>query len=183
MADTKISAMTPATVPLAGNELVPLVQSGNNVKATVFNVTAATYGEIYVAGGAVAQTLTTLNTYYKVTAFTTDGLSNGVTTAAASDKITVDTAGDYLVQFFITFNDSNNRTFSFRCYNETTASAYVNTVVRSHSHSTNPMFVAVSSFIHADAGDDLIVQAACDTSGTAITVTDANFALLLLKAD
>lgn len=183
MADTKISAMTTATVPLAGNEIVPLVQGGNNVKATVFSVTTATYGEIYVASGVALQNLSSADTFYTVNAFTTDGLSNGVTTVAASDKLTIVTSGVYLVQYFITFSDSNNRTFTFRCYNNTTATPYVNTVVKSSSHSTDPMFVAVSSFIHADAGDDLIVQAACATSSTNIIVSDANFALLLLKAD
>lgn len=182
MANTKISAMAGATVPLTGGELVPLVQGGNNVKATVYDVTAATYGEIYVSAGAVAQTLTSANTYYKVTAWTTNGLSNGVTLDAANNKITIDTEGDYLVQFFITFSDSNNKTFSFRCYNQTTSTAYPNTVVKSHSHSTDPMFVAVSAFVHAAAGDDLIVQASCGAAGTAITISDANFALLLLKA-
>ena len=182
MANTKISAMTAATTPLDGTELVPLVQSGANVQASVFQVTAATYGEIYVAGGAVTQTLTNANTFYKITAFTTDGLSNGVTPAAASDKITIDVAGDYLVQFFITFSDQNNKTFTFRCFNETTAAAYVNTTVKSHSHSIDPMFVAVSAFIQASAGDDIIVQAACDSASTVITVSDANLAVLLLKA-
>jgi hypothetical protein len=183
MADTKISAMTPATVPLTGAETLPLVQSGGNVKATLFQVTAATYGEIYVANGAATQTLTSANTFYTVNAWTTDGLSNGITLAAASDKITVDTAGVYLMQFFITFSDANNKTFTFRCYNNTAASAYANTVVKASTHSTDPIFVAVSSFIHVDAGDDLVVQAACATAGTAITISDANFALMLLKAD
>ena len=182
MANTKISAMTAATTPLDGTELVPLVQSGANVQASVFQVTAATYGEIYVAGGAVTQTLTNANTFYKVTAFTTNGLSNGVTPVAASDKITIDVTGDYLVQFFITFSDQNNKTFTFRCFNETTAAAYVNTTVKSHSHSTDPMFIAVSAFIQAAAGDDIIVQAACASAGTVITVSDANLAVLLLKA-
>jgi len=35
MADTKISAMPNATTPLTGAELVPLVQSGVNVKSTI----------------------------------------------------------------------------------------------------------------------------------------------------
>lgn len=183
MANTKITAMTAATAPLAGTEVIPIVQGGANKKASVFQVTAATYGEIYVAGGSVAQTLTNANTFYKVTAFTTNGLSNGVTNQAASDSVQIVTAGDYLVQFFITFTDSNNRTFSFRCYNETSAAAYANTVVKSHSHSTDPMFVAVSAFVHANAGDVLSVQAACADAGISITVTDANFAILLLKAD
>lgn len=182
MADTKITAMTPATTPLTGAEIVPLVQGGANVKATLFQALAATYGEIYVSSGAVAQTLTNANTFYKVTAWTTDGHSNGVTLDAANDKITVDTAGIYLVQFFVTFSDANNKSFTYRCYNDTTSTAYVNTVVKSQSHSTDPMFVAVSAFIQAAAGDDLIVQAACATAGTAITISDANFAILLLQA-
>jgi hypothetical protein len=44
------------------------------------------------------------------------------------------------------------------------------------------MFVAVSAFVSAAANDVLIVQAACETSGTNITVSDANLAVLLLKA-
>lgn len=182
MANTKISAMTAATTPLDGTELVPLVQSGANVQASVFQVTAATYGEIVVANGVTAQTLTNANTFYKVTAFTTNGLSNGVTPDAANDRVTIDVAGVYLIQFFVTFSDSNNKTFTFRCFNETTNAAYTNTVVKSHSHSTDPMFVAVSAFVQAAAGDNLIVQAACATAATAITVSDANFAVLLLKA-
>jgi hypothetical protein len=183
MADTKISDMTPASLPLTGAETVPLVQGGANVKATLFQATAAAYAEIYVAGGAVAQTLTNANTYYKITGWTTDGLSNNVTPDAANDKITIDTAGDYLIQFFVTFSDSNNKTFSFRCYNETTSTAYANTVVSTHSHSTDPMFAAVSSFVHAEAGDDLIVQIKCASAGINVTISDANFAVLLLKAD
>jgi len=182
MANTKITAMTAATTPLDGTELVPLVQAGSNVKATLFQALAATYGEIYIANGAASQTLTNANTFYDVTAWTTDGLSNGVTVDAANDKLTINTTGIYLIQFFITFTDANNKTFTFRCYNNTTATPYVNSVVKSHSHSTDPMFVAVSSFVQASAGDDLIVQAACATAGTSITISDANFALLLLQA-
>ena len=100
MANTKISAMTVATTPLDGTELVPLVQAGSNVKATLFQALAATYGEIYIASGAAAQTLTNANTFYDVTAWTTDGLSNGVTVDAANDKLTINTTGIYLIQFF-----------------------------------------------------------------------------------
>lgn len=181
MADQKISAMPSATT-LTGAELVPLVQSGANVQTNVYTLTAATYAEIYVASGSTSQTLTNANQFYTLTAFTTDGLSNNMTPVAASDKITFDVAGQYLVQFFITFTDSNNKTFTFRCLNSTTNTPYLNTVVKSHSHSVDPMFVAVSAFVTVAAGDDVIVQAACATAGTAITVSDANFAALLLKA-
>jgi hypothetical protein len=41
MANTKISALTSATTPLAGTETLPIVQSGSTVKATVANITGA----------------------------------------------------------------------------------------------------------------------------------------------
>ena len=182
MANTKITDMTLATTPLTGAEVIPLVQNTGNVQATVLQVTAATYGEIYIAGGAASQNLAVANTFYKLTAFSTDGLANNVTPQAASDSVRIDIAGEYLIQFFITFSDANNKTFAFRCYNETTASAYANTVVKSSTHSTDDIFVAVSSFVSAAANDVLSVQVACETSPTNIVVSDGNFAVLLLKA-
>lgn len=40
MADKKISALTGATTPLAGTEVLPIVQGGSTVKVSVANVTA-----------------------------------------------------------------------------------------------------------------------------------------------
>jgi hypothetical protein len=40
MADKKISALTAASTPLAGTEVLPIVQSGNTVKVSISNVTA-----------------------------------------------------------------------------------------------------------------------------------------------
>lgn len=39
MADTKISALTAATTPLAGSEVLPIVQSGTTKKVSVDNLT------------------------------------------------------------------------------------------------------------------------------------------------
>ena len=41
MANSKISALTSATTPLAGTETLPIVQGGATVKATVANITGA----------------------------------------------------------------------------------------------------------------------------------------------
>ena len=40
MADLKISALPAATTPLAGTEVLPIVQSGSTVKVSVANLTA-----------------------------------------------------------------------------------------------------------------------------------------------
>jgi hypothetical protein len=62
MANTKISALTSATTPLAGTEVLPIVQSGSTVKVasndlTVRNVRAnATTGILQVTGPTAAST-------------------------------------------------------------------------------------------------------------------------------
>ena len=62
MADKKISALTGATTPLAGTEVLPIVQSGATVKVatddlTVRNIRAnATTGILQVTGPAAAST-------------------------------------------------------------------------------------------------------------------------------
>jgi hypothetical protein len=49
MADTKISALTAATTPLAGTEVLPIVQGGATVKVAVSNLTAGR--AVATAGG------------------------------------------------------------------------------------------------------------------------------------
>ena len=41
MADKKISALTAATTPLAGTEVLPIVQSATTVKASIANIQSA----------------------------------------------------------------------------------------------------------------------------------------------
>jgi hypothetical protein len=54
MADKKISALTGATTPLAGTEVLPIVQSGSTVKVAVSNLTAGrtVNGSGFIASGS-----------------------------------------------------------------------------------------------------------------------------------
>jgi hypothetical protein len=70
MADKKISALTASTTPLAGTEVLPIVQGGSTVKVAVSNLTA---------GRAVSATQLTLSTDNLI--FSTTG--KGVTTGSA----------------------------------------------------------------------------------------------------
>lgn len=54
MANTKISALTSATTPLAGTEVLPIVQGGATVKVAVSNLTA---------GRAISATTVTATTF------------------------------------------------------------------------------------------------------------------------
>ena len=187
MADQKISAM-PSANPLDGTELVPLVQTGLNVQATIDDITNYTigtnsgFGEIYVAGGTTPQTTSgTANTYTQVTAFTTNGASaTGVTPVASSDKLTLVNAGTYQIIFNATFSASNNHTFLFRCYNSTSSSAFVNTVTKNHTQSTDPHQVGFNALITSSGNQDVIVQVASTDTSQPFTISNANFIAIQL---
>jgi len=68
MADKKISALTASTTPLAGTEVLPIVQSGATVKVAVSDLTA---------GRAVSATQLTLSTGNLVVATTAKGVTTG----------------------------------------------------------------------------------------------------------
>jgi len=103
MADQKISAM-PTAAALDGTELIPLVQSGANVKATISTLRAfnAAYGAFSdgtdQTGSVSAGTVITFNT--------TD-VSDGITLASGSE-LTVPSDGIYNLQFSIQFKNTDN---------------------------------------------------------------------------
>ena len=104
MADTKISAMTAATLPLTGAELVPIVQSGDNKKTTVGDIAATnvSYGawsdSTDQTGNIAAGTVMTYNT---------QDVTDTVTLVDNS-KITVPNTGIYDLQFSSQFRNTDN---------------------------------------------------------------------------
>jgi hypothetical protein len=101
MADQKISAM-PNAATLTGAELVPLVQSGSNVKSTLSALTTFTYGANASFQDYTNQTIASANTPAVVTFSVTDWATN--VTLASGSRITVTNAGKYNFQFSIQFN-------------------------------------------------------------------------------
>ena len=99
MADTKISAMTAATTPLTGTELVPLVQGGVNVKATVANLTSYSTGTFFNHGAFSSNVDQTgsITTGTAMTFNSTD-ITDGVTLASGT-RLTVPVTGTYNIQF------------------------------------------------------------------------------------
>jgi hypothetical protein len=104
MADTKISAMTAAALPLTGVELVPIVQGGINKKTTVADLDA--YNRSYGSwsdstdqpGSTIAGTVMTYNTA---------DVTNGVTLVGGS-QITVPNTGIFDLQFSSQFVNTDN---------------------------------------------------------------------------
>lgn len=98
MADQKISAM-PSAATLTGVELVPVVQSGANVKATVAQFTAYSTGAFFNHGAFSSDADQTGDiTQGTAMTFTSTDVSDGVTLASGS-RLTVPVTGTYNVQF------------------------------------------------------------------------------------
>jgi len=104
MADTKISAMTAAALPLTGAELVPIVQSGDNKKTTVGDIIA--YNRAYGAWSDSTDQTGSLTAGTAIT-YNTQDISDGVTLVDNS-KLTVPNTGIYDVQFSAQFKNISN---------------------------------------------------------------------------
>jgi hypothetical protein len=103
MADTKISAM-PSASTLTGAELVPLVQSGANVKATLSTLRA--YGANYGAFSDASDQTGNIESGTAMTFSATD-VADGVTLASGS-RITVPVTGVYNLQFSAQLKNTDN---------------------------------------------------------------------------
>ena len=107
MADTKISAMPNATTPLTGAELVPLVQSGVNVKSTIAN-----FGQyarnVYFNHGAWQDSTTQIGSTTVGSPFTFDtvDVADGVTLVNNSE-LTVPVTGVYDIQWSAQFQNTD----------------------------------------------------------------------------
>lgn len=103
MADQKISAM-PSAATLTGAELIPLVQSGANVKATLDTLRA--YDSSYGAWSDGTDQTGNIAAGVAVTFNTTD-VSDGITLVGGSE-ITVPSDGIYNLQFSLQFKNTSN---------------------------------------------------------------------------
>jgi hypothetical protein len=104
MADTKISAMTAATLPLTGAELVPIVQSGDNKKTTVGDIIA--YNRAYGAWSDSTDQTGNISAGTAIT-YNTQDVSDGVTLVSGS-QITVPNTGIYDLQFSAQLKNVDN---------------------------------------------------------------------------
>lgn len=174
------TGITAATLPLTGAETFMLNDGVSNKVTYVDEIfSAVAYGELYVASGTTPQTTSgTANTWTKLTCFTTIGLNYLVSPSAANDSITFGKGAIYQVNFFNTFTDSANTTYSWRLYNETSGAAYPNTTVSCTTSSTDPSFVASSAIVAVAYGDVISVQVSSTGVSKTFTVQDANISVV-----
>lgn len=104
MADTKISAMPAASLPLTGAETVPIVQNGENKKTTVEDIVA--FNRSYGAWSDATDQAGSTEAGTPMT-FDTADVTNGITISDNS-KFTVPYTGVYDLQFSAQIRNTDN---------------------------------------------------------------------------
>jgi hypothetical protein len=99
MADTKISGLPASSTPLAGTEVLPIVQSGSTVQVSVANLTAGravATGALTVTGALSATTTGQVGTTLGVGGATPSASGSGITFPATQSASTnANTLDDY----------------------------------------------------------------------------------------
>ena len=174
MADLKISQLPAATTPLAGTEVLPIVQGGSTVKVAVNDLTA---GKAVSASTVSATTVTA--TTVNGTTFDTNVAAAGVTlagTTLAADGtdtnigININPKGTGVVTTSTTYSDVNGA---------------LRAIPRSGAAKTSSYTLAVTDigeFIEVGSGGSIVVPNAVFSTGDAVVIfnnTSGNITLTL----
>jgi hypothetical protein len=155
LADQKISAM-PSAATLTGAELIPLVQSGANVQATLNTVTDFVRDSYAAFSDFTDQPATLANTAYAMTFNTTD-YSSGFTLVLNS-RITASQTGVYNFQWSGQFENTQSQEHDVRVWikingNNVTGSTGYISVPSSHGGVNGHIVVGWNYYITLNAGD------------------------------
>jgi len=145
MADTKISALPASTTPLAGTEVLPIVQSSNTVQVSVANLTA---------GRAVATGALTVTGALSATGTLSGGTSGtgySFSGSAPATSLTLDSSGSLLVG--ATSGVSNER------FNATqsNSAAFVARIINSNASPGAGLIVNYSAGAPNGTGNEFLV--------------------------
>jgi hypothetical protein len=155
MADLKISQLPAATTPLAGTEVLPIVQSGGTVKVSVDDLTTGkAVSALSVSAATVTATTvnaTTLDTNVAAAGVTLAGTTLAADGTDTNIDININPKGTGVVTTSSTYNDVNGK---------------VRAVPQSGSAKTSSYTLAVG-----DVGEYIEVG-----TGGSITIPDATFA-------
>ena len=157
MADKKISALTAATTPLAGTEVLPIVQSASTVKATIANlqatpVTAGTANAVqYLNGSKVPTTSSNL-------IFNGSSLGIGI---SPSQKLTVGGAAD--AQMTIV---SNTTTGGSEIYLGDSDSVFRGLIAYAHTSDSLSIYTAAAKAIEISSTQNVSLTAGNLVIGT-----------------
>jgi hypothetical protein len=167
MADKKISALTASTTPLAGTEVLPIVQGGSTVKVSIANVTAGravaassltTTGNINTTGGILKVDASGLSSGLQVDGYAPGAAFNGFIT---NNDASAGTASR------LSLGRSTASVFGFIQTNNNTEAVEVgtNSVVRLTASKTGDITANTGNLVIGTAGKGIDFSAATHAAG------------------
>jgi hypothetical protein len=130
------------------------------------------YGMLYVQDGAAAQTIGT--TPAKFAGFASAGPVAGAVASVSEDKITVESAGRYLVGLTFSATGTAGRVAQLRLRrNDVEVEGAGGRVTLASA----PVAGSFNAIVECAAGDELTIYAEADVDATSLTVIDADFVL------
>jgi hypothetical protein len=189
MADKKISALTAATTPLAGTEVLPIVQSSSTVKVSVANLTAGRTVDAtsYTAtGSAYFGAATALSGAAEL------GLGNGASSATAfinvnssgNSQVRLNIAGTFKGGFYTTgtgmvvassdvLNFSTDGGATNAISVNTSSNLVIGTAAKGIDFSANPSAAGMTSELLNDYEEGTWTPTDASGAGLVITITAA----------
>jgi hypothetical protein len=152
MADLKISQLPAATVPLAGTEVLPIVQSGTTKQVTIDNLTTGK------TVSATTVNATTFDTDVAVAGVTLSGTTLAADGTDANISLTLTPKGTGIVTTAATYNDGAGK---------------LRAIPQSGSAKTSSYTLAttdVGEFIEIGSGGSIIVPNATFSTGDAVVL-------------
>jgi hypothetical protein len=161
MADLKISQLPAASTPLAGTEVLPIVQSGNTVQVSVNNLTA---GKAVSASTVTATTVTattfagSLDTNVAAAKLTVSGTSVVTSGTDTNIDLTLTPKGSGVVTTAASYNDGSGKIRAIPQSGAAKVASY--TLVASD----------VGKFIELGTSGTIVVPASVFAAGDAISI-------------
>jgi hypothetical protein len=152
MADLKISQLPAATTPLAGSEVLPIVQSGTTKQVSVTNLTANR------AVSATSVTATTFSTNVAAASATLSGTTLAATGTDTNINLTLTPKGTGAVTTAASYNDGAGK---------------VRAVPQSGSAKTSSYTLAltdVGEFIEIGSGGSIVIPNAVFAAGDIVSI-------------
>ena len=148
MADLKISALTASTTPLAGTEVLPIVQSSTTKQVSVANLTAGRDISVLGIVGTTTNNNATAGSVGELVSSTVVSAGVGLTDATYSNITTISlTAGDWDVSGIVAITTGATTTTSYINYGVSTTSAATGSLGQMGSITTPATIAATVDFV------------------------------------
>ena len=144
--------------------------------SAVLSELEGSYAEIYTINNATATTLTTQNTWYQVTIFTANGISQNLTPDYTNDHITVTKDSAYKIIADISFTGDVNNTYQFQFKKNNGATDITSSMMERELGSTASVGAgAVTGGCECSNNDTIELWARCITGASkSVTVKHTN---------